>query len=759
MKYDGAVLIEAKVEPKGMEEGFRRIKTDMEGVAQEAQKVGNDIQVSFSSVDVSKAAKEASEKMEEAAQEVGKNVSEAMQEQTQKATLTGYQYNPQEIENFVADYVAGSDEASKHISSMKTALEEAERVVAALEEQGFFWDDEEYVQAQAALSRVKADIKEAQYYATHPGAAEQEAQRQIADAQKVAREKEKAADKAAKAEEEASKKVIKAAEQEAKAKKKAARKSLEEATKPMQKFESRLRSIVSGALLFNLVSSGLRELTSYFGKALKSNEAFTNAFGRLKGALLTAFQPIYETVLPALVSLMNVLTKAAQAVGRFFAALTGKSASQMADNAENLYNEANAIEGVGSAAKKAQKQLAGFDELNKLGSTKEDGGGGGGSGANIKPVFESVADMQISESLKTILGLALAIGAALAGWKIASAFTDGLNWTSFAIGLLAAGIVMVTVAIYDWIKTGELSNEMCALLVGGITAIGVAISILTGSWIPFIIAAVVALVVLIGTKGDEIKALLQKLDDWLQNIFAKDWREVLGPGLGGALNGFLGAVKKVWDGVKKTFDGVIDFIRGVFTGDWNRAINGLLDIFSGIFETIKEIALIPFNKLAEAARNLARNVLPETWKAGINSVIAIVNRFINWMNKTLSFTVPPITIAGQTIFEGKRFSLLNLPQIPQLAKGAVLPPNQPFLAMLGDQRHGTNIEAPLSTIQEAVAAVMGEQVAAMMAGFEALLEENRMLRETVEGIEIGDTTIGQAADRYKRKMNVVRGGA
>lgn len=758
MKYDGAVLVEAKVDPKGMEEGFRRIKTDMEGVAQEAQKVGNDIQVSFSSVDVSKAAKEASEKMEEAAQEVGKNVSAAMQEQTQKATLTGYQYNPQEIENFVADYVAGSDEASKHISSMKTALEKAERVVADLEEQGFFWDDEEYVQAQAALSRVKADIKEAQYYATHPGAAEKEAQRQIAAAQKVAREKEKAAEKAAKAEEEASKKVIKAAEQEAKAKKKAARKSLEEATKPMQKFESRLRSIVSGALLFNLVSSGLRELTSYFGEALKSNEAFTNASGRLKGALLTAFQPIYETVIPALVSLINILTRAVQVVGSFFAALAGKSANQMAENAENLYNEASAIKGVGSAAEKAKKQLAGFDELTKLGNNKE-AGGGSGSGVSVKPVFEDIADMQISETMKVILGFALTIGAALAGWKIASAFTGGLNWTSFAIGLLVAGITAVIVAISDWIKTGELSNEMCALLVAGITAIGVAISILTGSWIPAIIAAVVGLVVLIGTKGDEIKALLQNLDDWLQNIFAKDWREVLGPGLGGALNGFLVAVKNVWDGVKKTFDGVIDFIRGVFTGDWNRAINGLLDIFSGIFETIKEIALFPFNKLAEAARNLARNVLPETWKAGINSVIAIVNRFINWMNKTLSFTVPPITIAGQTIFEGKRFSLLNLPQIPQLAKGAVLPPNQPFLAMLGDQRHGTNIEAPLSTIQEAVAAVMGEQVVAMMAGFEALLEENRLLRETVSGIEVGDTTIGQAAERYKRKMNVVRGGA
>ena len=41
-----------------------------------------------------------------------------------------------------------------------------------------------------------------------------------------------------------------------------------------------------------------------------------------------------------------------------------------------------------------------------------------------------------------------------------------------------------------------------------------------------------------------------------------------------------------------------------------------------------------------------------------------------------------------------------------LAQGAVLPPNQPFLAMVGDQKTGTNVETPLSTIEEAVANVL-----------------------------------------------------
>jgi hypothetical protein len=50
----------------------------------------------------------------------------------------------------------------------------------------------------------------------------------------------------------------------------------------------------------------------------------------------------------------------------------------------------------------------------------------------------------------------------------------------------------------------------------------------------------------------------------------------------------------------------------------------------------------------------------------------------------------------------------STPQIPYLAKGAVLPANQPFLAMVGDQKHGTNVEAPLETIKQALAEVMNQ---------------------------------------------------
>ena len=63
--------------------------------------------------------------------------------------------------------------------------------------------------------------------------------------------------------------------------------------------------------------------------------------------------------------------------------------------------------------------------------------------------------------------------------------------------------------------------------------------------------------------------------------------------------------------------------------------------------------------------------------------------------------------AGSKIGGWKNIPEVTAPQIPRLATGAVIPPNAQFLAMLGDQRHGTNIEAPLDTIKQAMSEVLG----------------------------------------------------
>jgi hypothetical protein len=118
--------------------------------------------------------------------------------------------------------------------------------------------------------------------------------------------------------------------------------------------------------------------------------------------------------------------------------------------------------------------------------------------------------------------------------------------------------------------------------------------------------------------------------------------------------------------------GLINFILGVFTGDWTRAWNGIKDIFSGIINSISSMI--------------------ETF---VNGASSMINGLIGAFNKITGIVGIP--------------SIPDIPKlnIPKLATGAVIPPNAPFMAMLGDQKHGTNIEAPLDTIKQAVREVMG----------------------------------------------------
>jgi len=120
------------------------------------------------------------------------------------------------------------------------------------------------------------------------------------------------------------------------------------------------------------------------------------------------------------------------------------------------------------------------------------------------------------------------------------------------------------------------------------------------------------------------------------------------------------------EGVKRIFGGLIEFITGVFTGDWSMAWQGVVDIFGGIFDTIIGLVAAPFR-----------------------SVITIINSVldhINGMNITIPDWVP--------VLGGKNFSL-NIPQIPMLANGGIV--TDPTLAMIGE---GNEDEAviPLSKL-------------------------------------------------------------
>jgi len=193
-------------------------------------------------------------------------------------------------------------------------------------------------------------------------------------------------------------------------------------------------------------------------------------------------------------------------------------------------------------------------------------------------------------------------------------------------------------------------------IIGGIsTAIGVlssAISFIVANPIVLLIAAIVGLVTLIATKGDQIKAILQKVDDFLKNIFTKDWSKQFGV-LGDLLNAFFKIVGGVWDSIKSIFSGIIDFIRGVFTGDWRRAWDGVKQIFSGVFNALLTIAKAPLNAIIGV----------------INGLISGVNLIIDGLNK-INIKIPDwVPVLGGKNFG---FNLSHLGKIAYLAQGGIL---------------------------------------------------------------------------------------
>lgn len=221
-----------------------------------------------------------------------------------------------------------------------------------------------------------------------------------------------------------------------------------------------------------------------------------------------------------------------------------------------------------------------------------------------------------------------------------------LSWIASLDGetLTMIGTVLLAIASISPIA-GIISK-----ITGSIQLVTQAINFLIANPIVLLIVAIVALVVLIATKGDEIQAILQKVDNFLQNVFATDWTKIFGPVLGNILNGFFKNVKNIWDSIKRIFSGVIDFIRGVFTGDWERAWKGVQDIFGGLFNGLVALAKAPLNGIIGL----------------LNMAIGAINSLINGFN-SIGFTMPKWLGGGSW-----HPNIPNIPSIPFLAKGGTV---------------------------------------------------------------------------------------
>lgn len=500
--------------------------------------------------------------------------------------------------------------------------------------------------------------------------------------------------------------------------------------KKVDKFKNKMSRLVGTAMVFSLIRSGLSSLSKKFISLLKTNDQFSNNLNQIKANLMTAFAPIYNACLPAINSLMNAISKVTGTLAVFISGLFGKTASQAKENAKALYDQANAQ----TAVNEAQENLASFDKLEVNSDDSSSSSGGTSQGDKI----DFSGEIQVSQKLLDILNgikdfvsnhgeecLSL-LGGLVAGIGLFKLGLDGI--TSLGIGIMIAGVIGLIQSIIDYLQ--DPSWENFGKIISNVGLIILGFGVVIGS-VPLMIAGALVLIVgLIIKYWDDIKAFFMKIIEWIQNHIEdikRDWGllgEFFASLVTNILELFIHTFEDIFNSVKNVLDGIIELVSGVFTGDWEKAWNGVKKIFSGIFQTLFSIAKAPLNAII----------------ALLNSLIAGINICINGLNK-IQFDVPDwIPLIG-----GKKFGFNISPigKIPMLAQGAVIPANAPFTAVLGDQKNGKNLELPESLLRKIIKEESGQKDVVLNATFIMQCETEEIGRAALKGIHLLQTIDGK----------------
>lgn len=329
------------------------------------------------------------------------------------------------------------------------------------------------------------------------------------------------------------------------------------------------------------------------------------------------------------------------------------------------------------------------------------------------------------------------------------------------------------------IKTG-LQTAATALQTAAQTALNVVMSM---NPIALVIAAIVALIaifVLLWNNCDGFREFWINLWDEIKEVAGSVWEAIK--------EFFISAwdkIKEVWAGVKEFFGGVWTGIKEVFssvktwlTEKFTNAWNGIKNVFkkvkeffSGVWDGITSV----FGDVADwfkdkfsKAWEAVKNVFSKGGKvfSGIKDGIAsafktVVNTLIKGINKVIAFPFNKINDMLNDIRQVELFGFapfgdlwghnpLPVPQIPKLATGAVIPPRSEFMAILGDQRQGTNIETPEGLLRQIMREELGKLNTSGGGTYEFTAKINRrvLFDEIIKEAKIRKTTTGKNAFQF-----------
>lgn len=543
-----------------------------------------------------------------------------------------------------------------------------------------------------------------------------------------------------------------------------------------------------GALLAGVgVVHVLSQTVEKTGLLSKEFQTLRTTASKWVSTLGQAVAPIAQVVIPVINEGLMALVSFVDSLGKVIRALFGVQTSGT--------QAAQATQAVGTAAtasaKAVRRSLAGFDKLNRLTASAGTTGTSGSRRSSTKETALQIPKLDAKE-----LTVFLALKQMLLDWKGIDLTPLSRSFQGLKTALEPLGRDLFSGLAWAWYELFLPMTQWAAekllpaavdVLAAAFQALGDTITackpVLDDLWLNFLkpIGQWTGKVLL--EALEYLRQKLEKVSLWMQthNLYADELVVVLGLVLG---------VITLVNGAMQQFGtlGTSNIgTMGAFTGTLSAMQNPANLVLGILVALAAALALLVANwdDVAAAGRRAWQSI-QTTWnnavgwfsthvlsplkngvKSMINGVIAYLNGLLSAMTtgintviggvNSLQFTVPSWVpkLGGETF--GFHLKKMSAVQIPYLAQGAVLPANKPFLAVVGDQHRGTNVEAPLSTIQEAVALVMEDVISSTLAGQEAVVGVLRQILEAVLGIHLDDAQVAMAAERYRRKISVVSG--
>lgn len=529
--------------------------------------------------------------------------------------------------------------------------------------------------------------------------------------------------------------------------------------------------------LRNAMVEGFKNLAQFNNGLNPTNTALSNlmsAFTRLKNSMATAFAPLLTVVEPILTRLIDKVSDFANAVGMAFAKISGQKTFTKAVKVQQNY--ADSLDNTKKSAEETEKALAGYDKLEVVQQNKDSGSDSTSVTPNDMFQVEEVSaeETQIEKIIKKLLSVVQPIGDKLkdtfglvvdAISQIAPPLLDIVNTILpplldiiNALLPVITQLVMAVMPVIQSILTAlmpiitQLVMSLLPIIQQVITSITPLLNVITNTILPVVVnllnllmPLIIEVIQLVADLLDPIIAILNPLLEIIVSVLepiitiiielARLMMASLKPALDlivGVISGVMSPILNVLAGIIKEVMDIVTSVIKIITGKLiaglqrlNPVIQSIVSVFKLLGTTISNV----FSKLWNTVKPVLNKIIGGV-EGLANKVIKAVNYIIGAINK-IQFDVPDwVPVIG-----GKKFGF-NLKEvsevkIPRLAQGGVIPPNSEFLATLGDQKRGVNIETPLDTMIQAFKTALAEQGGTMPNEIKVVLPNGRVLAETV----------------------------